>query len=659
MREKIEKYVTEKIMNTPYECLDFQKKMIVDGVQFFLVSFFLKPFILRMIFDDNLNNEEIKNFVLEKCGDVSNNTFFKKAHITLDDLIVIQTENIFYSPFPVFTLDVGIGKTLIGLLSIDAALHFLWGDKLNVMVIIPPLMKEFYQNTINNLNLTQNYTFITHTRQLTNKKLIDNKRITSKFISKKHLAISDEFDEWIGERKWDIAKSDIKKSFALQSHQYVAFALIDEFTSPVNPFLGHVFTEVDTELPPFSFLNEKINLTSVFGFGLSASKNHFLYANNSNHRGLPYYMFSMPSEFIKKEDVLNELEWKWLYRQNHLLVKMYESNIKDCENFWDMYKQIQENYLAIRQQSRNFFDEARLIIRRLAQNIDLNQTNSLIELIENYFNNKKVEIKALKKEEIKLTNKMKSLKNKKFYSKAISNYFQDMPLVELQDKKILILLDKNWNRSKLQGLRKWLIDNKFILLDEHSHQEYQSGVLVGTLDELGRWGNFQEFDTLVMMYISDINLEDLHQFLGRIDRINSKGEMKNVYLFSYLQNTKFIEHMLRERKNLSSEKFIAEVIFQEKEKEMYQSIVQSQQDLVKTTESFKIELQQSFANTTIHDYGQKLLNNLAQDISNKVKHYLAFTNGWNLEDELLSYVLKVLKENKPMIDMLYQNELFE
>lgn len=655
---KLETYIDALFEKSPYELLTFQKKAILEWVHFFLYSFYMKPLLLRAMFDDEIDLLDIQKFLDKKWGAIEDSTYLKNMNISTQQLFQIQVNNPFYNPFPVYSMDVGIGKTIIWLLSMVWVLHCLNAEHLNISIIIPQLIKPFYEEVIKNFNLPHHFTFITKPEDLRDNTLIDKKKITTKFISKTHIDISKEFDQWIGKKSL-IKTSNIRKTFKLDKYQFLCFALIDEFTSPVNP-LWHKQETYITSLAPYNLLNYQLNLASIFWFWLSASKQHIAYGNHDNFVGMPYYLFPFPTKFLKKEEVLKELTKKGLYQTPNLFIKHYGTSINWDNNFWELYTQMKINILDYETKKMEYAQSFKNIIMGLTKGIDLRKVDSIIEIIEDHLKLTLEEERKFKQAQTKLKWLLDKLKLTKFYSKSIEEVLAQIPFSEIQDQKTLILLDDNWSDKKIEDFKEKLIGKNHTILNLGNYQELNNGILIGSLDELGRGGNFQDFHNLIITYISDASLEDIHQFFWRIDRINSIWEKKNVFVYSYFGDNNLIEEYLKNRKDISSEEILVEVLFKEKEKKIFSKLKNAQQDLISISKKFQIELKETFSKPTINSYEQEFLDNITKDISSKIKSYLTMadiTNPLN-QKTLLKYILKLLLSNREMIKMIFENELF-
>lgn len=657
-KTKLETYIDSLFEKSPYELLTFQKKAILEWIHFFLYSFYMKPLLLRAMFDDEIDLLDIQKFLDEKWGTIENSTYLKNMNISTQQLFQIQINNPFYNPFPVYSMDVGIGKTIIWVLSMVWVLHCLNADHLNISIVIPQLIKPFYEEVIKNFNLPHHFTFITKPQDLREKKLIDREKITTKFLSQMHINISKEFDEWIGKKSL-IKKSNIKKAFKLDKHQFLCFALIDEFTSPLNP-LWHKKETYVTSLAPYNLLNYKLNLTSIFWFWLSASKQHIAYGNHDNFVGMPYYLFPFPTQFLKKEEVLEELTSKGLYHNNNFFIKHYGTSVDGDNNFWELYTQMQSNLLEYETKKMKYSEDFNNIIMGLAKGIDLRKVDAIIEMIDEHLKLTLEEEKKFKNAQKKLKALLDKLKMSKFYSKPIEEVLAQIPFSELQDQKTLILLDDNWNDKKIKEFIAKLIEKNHTILTLENYQGSSNGILVGSLDELGRWGNFQDFHNLIIAYISDASLEDIHQFFWRLDRINNIGGKKNVFVYSYFWDNNLIEKYLENRKDISSEEILVEVLFKEKEKKIFNDLKIKQQGLVSISQKLQIELTETFLKPSINVYEQEFLANISNDISSKIKSYLALTDIKNTinQKNLLKYIAKLLISNREMIKLIFENELF-
>lgn len=658
-KNELENYIITLLNNSPYQNLSYQRKAILEGVQFFLYSFYMKPLMLRATFDDEIEYQDIQKYLESKWGTIEQSTFMKTMNLTTQQFFQVQTNNLFYNPFPVYSMDVGIGKTLIWLLSIVWALHCLKSEHLNIAIIIPPLIKPFYKEVIQNLKLPHHFTFITSPEDLTKKNLIDENKITSQFISETHFAISKDFDGWKGKKSL-IKETNLKRAFKLNKHQYLALVLIDEFTSPINPLWSKKENYSET-IAPYDILNKKLQIANMFGFWLSASKQHFLYGNNDNFIGMPYYIFSFPSEFIKKENVLKELQKKWLYHNPHFFIKHYWTSTNWDNDFWELFTQMKINLLKYEEKKNEYYQNFKSIIMELSNKINLANIDNIIKMIENYLSATNKEEKSFKRSKQNLEILLQKLKQDKFYSEPIEKIFIHIPFSELQQQKTLILLDDNWSKNKIKNFQNYLIENNHTLLSLENFQKEKKGVLIGSLDELWRGWNFQDFDNLIISYIADVNLEDIHQFFWRLDRIKSKEGKKSIFVYSYFWNNNLIEQYLENRKDISSEEYLVEVLFKEREKKIFEDLKETQQKLISETYKLRIEINNKASLTYKNQYEQELLNQITQDISSKIHTYFSAVNITDptQQKNLLNLILKILKSNRDMIMMILENNFFQ
>lgn len=319
------------------------------------------------------------------------------------------------------------------------------------------------------------------------------------------------------------------------------------------------------------------------------------------------------------------------------------------------------NLLDYETKKLKYAEDFNNIIMGLAKGIDLRKVDAIIEMIEEHLKLTLEEEKKFKQAQKRLKDLLDKLKISKFYSKPIEEVLAQIPFSEIQEQKTLILLDENWDEDKIKEFIAKLIEKNHTILTLETYQESTNGILVGTLDELGRWGNFQDFHNLIIAYIADASLEDIHQFFWRIDRINSIGGKKNVFVYSYFWDNNSIEEYLDKRKDISSEEILVEMIFKEKEKKIFNDLKIKQQGLVSISQKLQIELTETFSKPSINVYEQEFLSNISNDISSKIKSYLALNDIKNSinQKNLLNYIVKLLLSNREMIKLIFENELFQ
>ena len=102
------------------------------------------------------------------------------------------------------------------------------------------------------------------------------------------------------------------------------------------------------------------------------------------------------------------------------------------------------------------------------------------------------------------------------------------------------------------------------------------------------------------------------------------------------------------------------MIFKEKEKKIFNDLKIKQQGLVSISQKLQIELTETFSKPLINVYEQEFLANISNDISSKIKSYLALTDIKNTinQKNLLKYITKLLISNREMIKLIFENELF-
>jgi len=199
---------------------------------------------------------------------------------------------------------------------------------------------------------------------------------------------------------------------------------------------------------------------------------------------MPYYLFPFPTQFLKKEEVLEELTNKGLYHNNNLFIKHYGTSVDGDNNFWELYTQMQSNLLDFETKKLKYAEDFNTIIMGLAKGIDLRKVDAIIAMIDEHLKLTLEEEKKFKQAQKRLKDLLDKLKLSKFYSKPIEEVLAQIPFSELQEQKTLILLDENWDEDKIKEFIAKLIEKNHTILTLENYQESSNGILVGSLDEL-------------------------------------------------------------------------------------------------------------------------------------------------------------------------------
>lgn len=376
------------------------------------------------------------------------------------------------------------------------------------------------------------------------------------------------------------------------------FVVIDEFASPKT----FVYRNEAKFRDIFDSTSEKGKYLACVGVGLTASSNKAIDPVNWMTSRIGHYY----SSFLSKQDVIEELVSKGIYKEAGFLYQNLYMNANNVQEYQDKLDELSSmNFFLqdlLKKRQKDIFG----IQKTLNQNIDefLAKENEMMqkgefdggENLQNFSLNiaqikQPVELMVLdttiddfvkKKQEFE--KQIEEFKIKSFYAYKIEDILEDKGLGDLQEQKVIYLFDSKYKRefaSKLKDFVSYLKENDIdtLAVNEYSRDKLDAIIerkikeaqkenpeikpeevniggiaLVGCIEDLGKGFNLQDFDTIVIMYANQCSFDDIYQALGRLDRIGTDtSKMKEAIFVHFLKNEAFFDELLKKRTNLALE----------------------------------------------------------------------------------------------------------
>ena len=815
MTFKLNDFIKERIdfhiKNSDYVELDFQKKIIYDTVRFNIYTLSRYPMERAKVgiqwqFDMyeahrrfvNLNNtpyfldslekiypmkffqEEIFWDDLEDFNVLNDGTegrpMLENQYTELDKTLVKNAKELWledelskkadlmanfmdewpHYPTPVVHLDVGMGKSFIGVLIMIITLEtylevnkylysIIWKNRLfknvktknpfentqvkdfQLNLIIIPAMKREFEKMIVKLNLKKetNINFIKNSAKKDFEKELDPGHIFAKFyhqmgdmlavlyIDWAYNFIKSNYDEeqsenfllnsliqWYGTYINDVEDLEtdyadgvidletLKTKFIEELYRVtdkytnladLPLCIIDEFSSTKTPIYRDDKSFIEL-FQPFLWNWKHLGLVWVW---LTASE------NTAIRPTIWFYSYTADyfSKFIEKKDVIKELIDKWLYKETWFLYKniymnntkieeyqeqlekikvitkqiaqLAENKSKDIQALIDAFNVIMHDFLKKEEDMINSwtFDDWKNL-EGLLKNLEWIKI-PLGEIINDNW------LRDLVDNKEKLEEAIKNFKRDSFYLLNISDIIEDKWLVWLKDSKTIYLLDPSYkqnNPKALEDFVAWFKENEIHVfqvkgfsrddLDKTLEKnQWEWIAIVGYIDEMWKWFNFQDFDNIVILYANQCSFDDIYQALGRIDRLGiDVSKQKEAIFIHFTKNEEFFDKLLSKRSSLAQEVKIEDYTILsdmnmwtinwtymsvEKNLDNIKKVIDDNgfEKVVKTYKSKKGSIKltdeqiENYQNT--RDIVVDILKNISIELENQIKYISSIINVWN------------------------------
>ena len=265
----------------------------------------------------------------------------------------------------------------------------------------------------------------------------------------------------------------------------------------------------------------------------------------------------------------------------------------------------------------------------------------------------------------KLEEAIRNFKRDSFYLLNISDIIEDKGLVWLKDSKTIYLLDPSYkqnNPKALEDFVAWFKENEIPVfqvkgfsrddLDKTLEKnQWEWIAIVGYIDEMWKWFNFQDFDNIVILYANQCSFDDIYQALGRIDRLGiDVSKQKEAIFIHFTKNEEFFDKLLSKRSSLAQEVKIEDYtilsdmnmwtinwtyLSVEKNLDNIKKVIDENgfEKVVKTYKSKKGSIKltdeqiENYQNT--RDIVVDILKNISIELENQIKYISSIINVWN------------------------------
>ena len=275
------------------------------------------------------------------------------------------------------------------------------------------------------------------------------------------------------------------------------------------------------------------------------NKNNFVIWLTANKEIKHNYFNFKTRRYLKTdEDVKKELIDKKLYsfkdffykfiKIDNLNVKTKIKELEELKTNWINHLLDDIKYL------NNSKEQLNWIIKEIF-NIEKNKIDDTIKKIA--FVKNEIE----KKNAIdKINNTLNELNNKlDSYWKDLSNIirkdfyeiFENSNLQYLQEKNSILIYDKKYEKEFISEIKQKFKEDEYKILTSENFRKIDLSketwnLLIWSIQDISKWLNLQNFDTIIFSYIDDISLEDIYQWIWRLDRLWLSSD-KEIILMSY------------------------------------------------------------------------------------------------------------------------------
>jgi len=348
------------------------------------------------------------------------------------------------------------------------------------------------------------------------------------------------------------------------------------------------------------------------------------------------------SWFIKKQDIIDELVEKKLYKKDAFIYKnilmssnaldKYDKAVKKFNHDINIISSIWKEYW------KNIIELSKLIntiIEDYEKNNDLEVFIDNIQKINNVY---KTELSQLDFKEVTLKMKeistnLTNIKLDSFYKTKIQDLFNSNSLDYTFDKNTIIILDHHWTNEQVKEMKDYLKSNdlNIVSLEKYTEMTWTWNVMIWFKNDLIRWLNLQHFDNIVFLYFNQFAFDDVHQWIWRTDRLWTVSD-KEIILLSFMNNEELIDKIIQKRKDISEQINIENIL-------LYKDIIIPDNELLELNNSLdytdRMLKKLDFDNkslyidkdlVTVYKNNNKLFKELLSNIKQQYKWYINFVS---------------------------------
>ena len=545
MKINLWKIISSKYKKYEFIELDYQTKIIKESIYIFLTKLLynnIESFILLEDINEKEYIKEIEKRIWQSLSDIAQKNGYCQYYFNY-----------------LVNIDVGLGKTIISIISMEIIKE----------IILELYKEEFEKYQRNKLKIDTDDFLKTSLLSIINDevtiskedlnfpiRIIARKSICAEFLhilkwkntsnfktmpSGRNFIQDEEYDKKIFSRinaliLFNLQSKGIEIDNVFQEYKWLF--IVDEWG---NDLLFHSSWEN----------NKKVRSWKNYIISLSANTN--------------VNRYDIKTERILKTDLIikKELIDKNLYSFQDFLYKFIKIDNKALKNSISTFKKIKNHsILKLSNEIENLSntkiqvkDTIQSIINGNIKNID--KTIMEIELLKDKLKKNTI-IKELQWTlntiDTEIKNYLKILN--KIARTDLYKLFSDSHLQYLQEKNTIVIYDNKYDSKDITKIKESFKDWEFKITSLAKFRDIdfkndKGNILFWNVKDISKWLNLQQFDAIVFTYIDEISLEDIYQWIWRLDRLGIESE-KEIILMSYNYEEEQIKKLVKRKSDFNN-----------------------------------------------------------------------------------------------------------
>jgi len=547
--------ILEKYKKYEFVQLDYQTNIIIENIIVFFHVFLLQNMDSFIVFK-NINSKKI----LQKAA---NRKYQSNTEITESkknrDINELKLNNYLFNYL--VNIDVWLGKTIISIISLE---------------IIREMILEFYQEEkekyLKNIEKMKNseldffkkslLDLIYDKIELINQNLdlpifiIARKSICSEF---KHILKNKNTSNFVCYPSWRWFLNDsrynnklLKKlNLMIQFNLKTKWVLIDEAVIEYNWLFIIDEWGTDPLFNKWGIYNKNVKYKKNFVTSLTA--NTLTSGVNLRTKRILKTDFDIKKELIdKKLYSFQDFLYKFVKIDNQKLknsISQFE-NLKE-KSIWKLTEEIE----SLANTKIKIKDTLEKIISWNIENLDL--TIFEIENLKNSLKNNTIITQlreTLNNIENEIAKYLTELNN--ITRTDLHKIFTDSNLQYLQEKNTIVIYDNKYDSKLITSIKEKFKEDEFKItsLTKFRDLDFKNdkwNILFWNVKDISKWLNLQNFDAIIFTYIDEISLEDIYQWIWRLDRLGIDSEKEIVFL-SYNYTEDQIQSLIKKKSEFNN-----------------------------------------------------------------------------------------------------------
>ena len=636
--------------------LDYQTKIIKESIYMFLTNLLynnIESFILLEDINEKEYIKEIEKRTWQSLSDITKNPYRQ-----------------YYFNYLV-NIDVWLGKTIISIISMEIIKE----------IILELYKEEFEKYQKNKLKIdTNNFLNVSLLNIINDEvtiskedldfpiRIIARKSICSEFLHILKWKNTSNFKTMPSWRNF-IQDQEYDNRIFSRIHSLILFNLQSKWIKIDNVFQEYkwlfIVDEWGNDLLFHSGWsnNEKVKSWKNYVISLSANKN--------------VHNYNIKTERILKTDLIikKELINKKLYSFQDFLYKFIKIDNKTLNNSIATFENLKNNAISKLSNEIEELSNTKVQVRNTIQSIvngnvkDIDKTIKEIELLKNTLKKntivKELQL-TLNKIDTEIKDYLKELNN--ITRTDLYKIFTDSNLQYLQEKNTIVIYDNKYDSKAITKIKESFKDWEFKItsLAKFRNIDFKNdkgNVLFWNVKDISKWLNLQHFDAIVFTYIDEISLEDIYQWIWRLDRLGIDSE-KEIILMSYNYEEEQIQNLIKKKaefNNWTSLSVINSVtkiteskkIFELKNKiieettktdNVFNSVLSSNYKIQDKKEALRLKDKIAFiqANKKVFQELLKTIDKQFEDTKSAITSLMGWNDIADLDEKYLNSVLTIL-----------------